>query len=124
MRLCLRLDKLKSLSQEEFKSLNWLPVTYRFKQCVNSIVLSISIILYKKKNLKKKKFNEECPNYLNNVFDVAPENNLRVVFKNYNVHFVRLMPVNLLFHILVQFFGLNPRTHSSVKAILINSVIL
>ena len=50
MRLCLRLDKLKSLSQEEFKSLNWLPVTYRFKQCVNSIVLSISIILYKKKN--------------------------------------------------------------------------
>ena len=90
MRLCLRLDKLKLLSQEEFKSLNWLPVTYRFKQCVNSIFF--------------KYFNEECPNCLNNVFDVAPENNLRVVFKNYNVHFVRLIPVNLLFHILVQFF--------------------
>ena len=60
--------KLKHIFHEEFKHLNWLPVTYRFKQCVNGIVL--------------KYFNEQCPNYLNEVFDVTVENNfqLRVSF--------------------------------------------
>ena len=38
MRFCSQLDKLKHISHEEFERLNWLPVTYRFKQCVNSIV--------------------------------------------------------------------------------------
>ena len=61
MRFCLRLDKLKHISNEEFEHLNWLPVTYRFKQCVISIVF--------------KYFNEQCPNYLNEVFDVATESN-------------------------------------------------
>ena len=45
-------------------SFNWLPVTYRFKQCVNSIVL--------------KYFNEQCPNYLNEVFDVTTESNFQL----------------------------------------------
>ena len=37
-------------------------MTYRFKQCVNTIV-----------------FNEQCPNYLNEVFDdVAVENNFQL----------------------------------------------
>ena len=36
IRFCLQLDNLKNLnSHEEFERLNWLPVTYRFKQCVN-----------------------------------------------------------------------------------------
>ena len=69
MRFCLQLDKLKHISHEEFQSLNWLPVSYRFKQCVNAIVF--------------KYFNEQCPNYLNEVFDDAVENNFRLrVFKN------------------------------------------
>ena len=69
MRLCLQLDKLKHISHGEFELLNWLPVTYRFKQCVNAIV--------------SKYFNEQCPNYLNKVFDVAINNNfqLRVSFQ-------------------------------------------
>ena len=37
MRFCLQLDKLKHISHEEFEHLNWLPVTYRFKPCVNSV---------------------------------------------------------------------------------------
>ena len=37
MRFCLQLDKLKNISHEEFERLNWLPVTYRFKQCVNAV---------------------------------------------------------------------------------------
>ena len=48
---CLQSDKLKHISYEEFEHLNWLPVTYRFKQCVNTITF--------------KYFNEQCPNYLN-----------------------------------------------------------
>ena len=63
MRFCLRLDKLKHISHEEFERLNWLPVSYRFKQCVNSMV--------------SKYFNEQCPNYMNEVFDVATKSNFQ-----------------------------------------------
>ena len=41
MRFCLQLDKLKHISHEEFERLNWLPVTYRFKQCNNAIVFKL-----------------------------------------------------------------------------------
>ena len=64
VRFCLQLDKLKDISHEEFDRLNWLPVTYRFKQCVNAILL--------------KYFNEQCPNHLNEVFDVTIENNFQL----------------------------------------------
>ena len=64
MRLCLQLTKLKHISYEEFECLNWLPVTYRLKQCVTAIVF--------------KYFNEQSPNYLNEVFDVAIENNFQL----------------------------------------------
>ena len=64
MRFCLQLVKLKHISHEEFKRLNWLPVTHRFKQFVNAIVF--------------KYFNKQCPNYLNEVFDVAIENNFQL----------------------------------------------
>ena len=37
MQFYLQLDKLRHISPEEFESLNWLPVTYRFKKCVNAI---------------------------------------------------------------------------------------
>ena len=43
MHFCLQLDKLKHIFREEFESSNWLPVTYRVKQCVNEIDLSISM---------------------------------------------------------------------------------
>ena len=39
-------------------------MTYRFKKGVNAIVF--------------KYFNEQCPNYLNEVFDVAIENNFQL----------------------------------------------
>ena len=64
MRFCLRLDKLKHICHEEFERLNWLPVTYRFKQCVISIAF--------------KYFNGLCPNYLNEVSDVATESNFQL----------------------------------------------
>ena len=64
MCFCLQIVKLKHTSHEEFERLNWLPATYRFKQCVNSIVF--------------KCFNEQCPNCLNEVFDVAPKSNFQL----------------------------------------------
>ena len=64
MRFCLRLGQLKDISHEEFERLNWLPVTYRFKQCVMSIVF--------------KYFNEQCPSYLNEAFEVATESNFQL----------------------------------------------
>ena len=57
MCFCLQLRKLKYISHEKFERLNWLPVTYRIKQCAKSIVF--------------KCFSEECPNYLKKVFDTA-----------------------------------------------------
>ena len=52
------------ISYEVLERLNWLPVTYRIKRCVNAIVF--------------KYFNEQCSNYLNEVFDVAVENNFQL----------------------------------------------
>ena len=49
MKFFLQLDKLNYISHEEFERLSWLPMTYTFKQFVNSIVF--------------KYFYEQCPNY-------------------------------------------------------------
>ena len=64
MSFCLQLDRLKHISHEEPGRLNWLPVTYTFKQCVNAMVF--------------KYFNEQCLNYLNEVFHVGIENNFQL----------------------------------------------
>ena len=53
------------ISHKEFETLNWLPVTERFNQCINSIVF--------------KYVNNQCPNYLNEVFQTAPENNIQTI---------------------------------------------
>ena len=37
-RFCLQLDKMSTISHNEFKDLNWLPVINKFEQCVTSIV--------------------------------------------------------------------------------------
>ena len=62
--ICLQLDRFKHKSHEEFERFNWLPVTHIFKPCVNAIVF--------------KYFNEQCRNYLNEVFDMAIENNFQL----------------------------------------------
>ena len=63
IRFCLQLDKMPHISHKEFQILNWLPVTERFNQCINSIVF--------------KYVNNQSPNYLNEVFQTAPENNIQ-----------------------------------------------
>ena len=64
MRFSLRLNNLEHTSHKEFERLNWLPVTYRSRKCVNAIAF--------------KYFNKQFPNYLNEVFDVAIENNFQL----------------------------------------------
>ena len=55
------------ISHKEYETLNWLPVTERFNQCINSIVFQY--------------VNDQCPNYLNEVFQTAPENNIQARVK-------------------------------------------
>ena len=59
---CLQLDKISTISQKEFNDLNWLPVTNRFEQYVISIVFKF--------------INDNCPYYLNEVFEFVPEGNI------------------------------------------------
>ena len=111
IRFSLQLGKVKHRSHEEFERLNWLPVTYGFKQYVNTIVF--------------KYFDKQCPNYLNEVFDVAIKNNFQLSgsFQKLKCPF-KTKPVKLLCHILVQLFEIKLRTHSSVLKILIPSNII
>ena len=112
IRFCSQLYKLKHISREEFDCLNSLPVTYRFKQCVNAIVF--------------KYFNEQIPNYLNEVFHIAREDNfqLRGSFQKLECPFRKTNTGQLLCHILVQRLRTKPQTGSSVLRILIPSNII
>ena len=53
-RFCLQLDKITHIYYKESETLNWLPMTERFNQFINSFVF--------------KYINDQCPNYLNEVF--------------------------------------------------------
>ena len=73
---CLQLDKMSKISHKEFKDLNWLPVFNRFEQCVVSIVFKF--------------INDNCPHYLNEVFEFMSEGNISLrnnflkLFRNTN----------------------------------------
>ena len=60
---CLQLDKMTHISPKELEILTWLPAPERLNQCFNSIVF--------------KYINNECSNYLNEVFQTALENNIQ-----------------------------------------------
>ena len=60
--VCLQWDKMSTISHKEIKDLNWLPVFNRLEQYVVSIVLQF--------------INSNCPHYLNEVFEFAPEGNI------------------------------------------------
>ena len=53
---------MSTISDKEFKDLNWLPVINRFEQRVISVVFKF--------------INGNCPQYLNEVFEFAPEGNI------------------------------------------------
>ena len=97
MRFCWQAYNVKHISYEEFEHSSWLPVTYRFKQCVHSIVF--------------KYFNEQCPNYLSEVFNVTTESNiqLRHSFQKLKCPFRKTNnSINLLCYIGPTFFNKTP----------------
>ena len=57
------LHKMTYIFHKEFENLNWLPVTEWFDQRINSIVF--------------KYVNDQCINYLNDIFQAASENNIQ-----------------------------------------------
>ena len=63
IRYCLQLDKITHISKNEFQTPDWLPVTDKFNQFINSIVF--------------KYFTKQCASYLNEVFELTSPNNLR-----------------------------------------------
>ena len=65
------LHKMTHIFHKEFENLNWLPVTERFNQCINLLVF--------------KYVNDQCINYLNDIFQTAPENNIQTRKSSQNV---------------------------------------
>ena len=52
---CLQLDNRAYVGITEFKKINWLPVDYRFRQCLTASVFKF--------------FDDRCPLYMKDVFD-------------------------------------------------------
>ena len=59
IRFCLKLDKMHHISEEDFKTINWLPVDQRVQQSLNVIVF--------------KYVNNACPYYMKEVFEYASQ---------------------------------------------------
>ena len=57
-----QLGNMSTISDKEFKGLNWLPVSTRFQKCVISIVFKF--------------INDNCLCYSNEVFEFEPEVNV------------------------------------------------
>ena len=62
IRFCLQLDKMTYISKR-FETLNWLLLTVSFNRFINS---------------KVKYVNDQCPSYLNEIFQTARENNIQI----------------------------------------------
>ena len=58
IRLYLKLDKIHHISEEEFKSINWLTTRKRVDQCINTITYNF--------------VDNTCPFYLNEIFEFVP----------------------------------------------------
>ena len=59
IRFCLKLDKMHHISEEDFKTINWLPVDQRVQQSLNVTVF--------------KYVNKACPYYMKEVFEYASQ---------------------------------------------------
>ena len=59
IRFCLKLDKMHYISEENFKTINWLPLDQRVQQSLNVTVF--------------KYVNKACPYYMKEVFEYASQ---------------------------------------------------
>ena len=56
---CLKLDKMHHISEEDFKTINWLPVDQRVQQSLNVTVF--------------KNVNKACPYYMKDILEYASQ---------------------------------------------------
>ena len=68
VQFCLSLDKMAHISQNEFKKLNWLPISDRINQCALSTTFKF--------------VNDTVPKYLNEVFQWVAESNRTLINDN------------------------------------------
>ena len=99
MRFCLKLDEMHHVSEEEFKSIRWLPTSKRVDQCINAITYNF--------------INKTSPYYLNESFEFSlhcsiGRSNKVSKFKN---PFRKTSMGKKLFLILVTLFGTVCLTH-------------
>ena len=67
---CLQLDNKAHVGITEFKQINWLPVNYRFRQCLAANVFKF--------------FNDKCPLYMKDVSDkpcIKPSLNKKLYYE-------------------------------------------
>ena len=58
IRFCFRLNKMHHISEQNFRSINWLPNNKRVNQCINTNIFKF--------------VNNTCPYYLKKTFEFAP----------------------------------------------------
>ena len=66
---CLQLDEVTHISKKQSETINWLPIKERYNQCVISIVF--------------KYFDDQYPDYINEVFNTAPKSSLLLLRSRY-----------------------------------------
>ena len=90
---CLKLDKMHSISDEVFKSINWLPASKRFDQCINIITYNF--------------INNTYPYYLNEILKFALHCSIGkiITFLTLKIFFAKQTSDNKLFIILLRLFG-------------------
>ena len=93
--LCLKLDKMHHISEEDFKTINWLPVDQGAQQSLNVTVF--------------KYVNKVCPYYMKEVFEYASQGRIssRNDYAKLRFLFIKLPWGRTVSHILVPQFGTN-----------------
>ena len=93
IRFCLKLDKMHHISEEDFKTINWLPVDQRVQQSLNVTVF--------------KYVNNACPYYMKEVFEYASQSRTSSRNNYARFLFVKLPCSRKVSHILAPQFGTN-----------------
>ena len=67
IRFYLKLDKMHHISEEDFRSINWLPTKNRVNHCINTITFKFA--------------NNTCPYYLKEIFEFARHCRINLINK-------------------------------------------
>ena len=99
IRFCLKLDKMHHISEEDFKTINWLPVDQRVQQSLNVTVF--------------KYVNKACPYYMKEVFEYASRGRIssRNKYTKLKFLFIKQSWGRKVSHLLVQITKFKEKKH-------------